>query len=57
MAKTHAPYAPEYRQQMVELARAGRSGGAGRRVRLLGSDDSQLGASGRAVTRADETMV
>lgn len=27
MAKTHAPYAPEYRQQMVELARAGRTPG------------------------------
>ena len=27
MSKTHAPYTPEYRQQMVELARAGRSAG------------------------------
>ena len=27
MAKTHPPYAPEYRQQMVELVRAGRSAG------------------------------
>ena len=25
MAKTHAPYAPEYRRQMVELVRAGRT--------------------------------
>ena len=24
MAKTHAPYAPEFRRQMVELVRAGR---------------------------------
>ena len=27
MAKTHPPYAPEYRRQMVELVRAGRSTG------------------------------
>ena len=27
MAKTHAPYAPEYRRQMVEWARVGRSAG------------------------------
>ena len=25
MGKTHAPYAPEFRQQMVELVQAGRS--------------------------------
>ncbi len=25
MSKTRAPYAPEFRQQMVELVRAGRS--------------------------------
>jgi transposase len=25
MPKTHAPYAPEYRQQILELARSGRS--------------------------------
>ena len=27
MSKTHPPYAPEYRRQMVELVRAGRSAG------------------------------
>ena len=27
MAKTHPPYAPEYRRQMVELVRSGRSAG------------------------------
>ena len=27
MAKTHSPYAPEYRHQMVELVRSGRSAG------------------------------
>ena len=27
MSKTHPPYAPEYRRQMVELVRAGRSVG------------------------------
>ena len=25
MAKTHSPYAPEYRRQMIELIRAGRT--------------------------------
>ena len=27
MAKTHPPYAPEFRRQMVELVRSGRSAG------------------------------
>ena len=27
MSKTHPPYAPEYRRQMVELVGAGRSAG------------------------------
>ncbi len=27
MAKTHSPYAPEYRRQMVELVRSGRTPG------------------------------
>ena len=27
MAKTHSPYAPEFRRQMVDLVRAGRSPG------------------------------
>ena len=27
MAKSHPPYAPEYRRQMVELVRSGRSAG------------------------------
>ena len=34
MSKTHSPYAPEYRRQMVELVRAGRS--AGELARELG---------------------
>ena len=34
MAKTHAPYAPEYQQKMVELALAGRS--AGERIAEFG---------------------
>ena len=39
-AKTHPPYAPEFRRQMVELVRSGRSaGGAGTRVRVLCADD------------------
>ena len=37
MAKTHPPYAPEFRRQMVELVRSGRSGAEPGRLSLLGA--------------------
>ena len=49
MSKTHSPYAPEYRRQMVELVHAGRRPrGAGSRVRVLGSGDPKLGTADRS---------
>ena len=42
-----APYPPEFRQQMVELVRAGRSPEALAREFEPSGDDPQLGGPGR----------
>lgn len=48
MPKSHPPYAAEFRQQMVELVRAGRSPTElAEEFGLLGSDHPQLGRTER----------
>ncbi len=47
MAKTRPPYTPEFRRQMIELVRAGRSPErTGTGVRTDGAVDQELGRSG-----------
>ena len=48
MAKTHSPYAPEYRRQMVELVRSGRTPGE-----LAGSSSVPASAIRNWVRQAD----
>ena len=53
MAKEHPPYAPEFRRQMIELVRAGRSPLLGRRgpARMLTVVQAQVwnGSGARAI--------
>ena len=44
MPRTHPAYAPEFRRQMVELVRSGRSVDSG--VRALSGGDTKLGQAG-----------
>jgi hypothetical protein len=49
MGNTHKRYAPEYRQRMVELVRAGRHAEElAREFQTTSQIDSQLGGAGRS---------
>ena len=53
MPKSHAPYPPEFRRQMVELVRAGRTPEElSREFGALGRSDSHLGAPGGSRRRS-----
>ena len=45
MPKSHAPYPPEFRQQMIELVRAGRT--PYELAREFSANDPQLGGTER----------
>jgi hypothetical protein len=47
MGKTRTPYPAEFRAQMVELFKAGRTPQELARVRADRTDDPQLGGAGR----------
>ena len=49
MPKSHRPYAPEFRRQMVDLVRSGRSPEAlSREFEPTAQADLELGATGRS---------